>query len=200
MAFRPDGCVLERNGVDVETQRLRGLSRRLGGGLFFTFQQWIEIAGAVGVLNHAHDGRGDGDFVHLDVATDDAPEIVTSADFFSRQQGFRAGGLDLELAQDDLRERADGSVADRDFGVHRFGDPRQDDSLEERRTGGDEVNDDDQDHESTGNPGQFAEPAPAFWWLSRCCNCVCHNFQTCSRTVFIRLNFRSILPIEQGSC
>ena len=146
----------------IEPQRFRRFGRRFRGGFFLFAQQRVEVAGSVGILNDLNRGRIERDFIHFDVAADDAPETVTEPHFVGLKERLGAGGFDFELAQDDPGKRTDGGVADRDLGVQRFADARQDDAFEKRRAGGDEISDDQEEQKSGAEPCQSPRPGAAF--------------------------------------
>ena len=187
---RAQADIFERHVFHVELRRFRRFGRRFRGGLFLFAQQRVEVAGSVGILNDLNRGRIERDFIHFDVAADDAPETVTEPHFVRLKERLGAGGFDFELAQYDLGKRTDGGVADRDLGVQRFADARQDDAFEERRAGGDEISDDQQEQKSGAELGQSASPGPACHRPGgfRCCvghnssdpNCI-HSVQTAKK-------------------
>src|ERR1044071_1605864 len=162
----------------------------MGGGFFgrlgLLVHEGIEVAGAVGILDDL-DGRGiDGDFVDLDRAADDAPEAVAQADFIGLEQGFGAGGADLELAEEDLGKGAERSVANGDFCVHGLAHTRENDAFEKRRTGGYKIEKDEQDQEGGGKCEQSAGPATTFDGF-RGCSWVCHKGSAMERLRFDRI-------------
>jgi len=65
----------------------------------------------------------------------------------------------FELAQNNLRKRTEGRVADGDLGIQRLAGAGQDDALEKRRAGGDEVEDDHENQQSGADDQEFASPA-----------------------------------------
>ena len=99
---RTQADVLERDILQLEPERFRRFGRRCRRRLFLLLEQRVEVTGAVGVLNDLDRRRVERDFVHLDVAAEDAPQTVTEPDFVRLKKRLGAGGSDLEPAQDDL--------------------------------------------------------------------------------------------------
>jgi hypothetical protein len=121
---------------------------------------------AVGAFAASRAGRrdvaGDGDPMDVCVLTERAINrggIIVSArpiggfrmfdgsDFFRGEQRFGTGGLDAELAQDELREGAERGVLHRNVGVQRLAHARQDDAFDEGAAGPHEIGENQQDHQ-----------------------------------------------------
>ena len=94
-------------------------------------------------------------------------QAVAQAHFSGSDQRVRTGGLDLEITQRDVAERADRGVADGDLSVHGTADAGQNYALEERGTGGHEVDDHQEYKERAQDPGDGPEPAASSLW----CGC-----------------------------
>lgn len=172
---RAQADVFERHVFHIEPQRFRRFGRRFRGGFFLFAHQRVEVAGSVGILNDLNRGRVERDLIHFDVAADDTPETVTEPHFVRLKERLGAGGFDFELAQDDLGKRTEGGVADRDLGVQRFADARQDGGFEKGRAGGDEVKGDQEQQKSDAKRRQFAFPGPALRRPGGFSCCVGHN-------------------------
>ena len=181
--------VFERDISHVELQRFGWPGWRFFGGLGFLLQQRVKIARAVSVLDDLNGWRIERDFVHLDLAADDAPQAVTQPDLVRLQERFGAGGFDGELAQDDLGKRAEGGVAHRDLGIQRLADARQDNAFEKRGAGGDEIGNNQENQKGAGYGQEFAAPRTALDRLRRFGCWVCHNSSQQSATL-LRLDVR----------
>ena len=90
------GEVFHRDIAHVDLQRLGWLGWlgwRRGRGA--ASQKRVEIAFAVRRLNNLNRRRVERDFVHLDLAADDAPQAVSEPDFVRLKQRLGAASSDL---------------------------------------------------------------------------------------------------------
>ena len=159
----PNGCVLQGEILQVELGRLGGCGggRGRGRGLCLLFQERVKIAATIGLLDDLDYRRADGDFIHFERAAHDGEQAVAQSDFLSLQERLGAGGLDPELTEGHLRERAQGGVSHRDLAAHCAADPRQNDALEKRRTRDDEIGRDEQHEQGATDEEKFAAPRAA---------------------------------------
>ena len=146
--------------------------------IFFAggFQQWIEVARAVRVLDNLNHGGIERYLLHVDMSADDIHQTAAGADLFDDDQWFGViSGRQPQVFKGDRGKRTDARIANGDRGVDRRAEARQNECLQKECAGQEEIKQHQQQQAAAADPKQKAEPTWLRLFRLRRCPLVGHS-------------------------